>query len=706
MFLNGMDVRIGMRVLVPFARRKTPEIGYVIGFKDSSEYKCKDIVRVVDRVFDDKHFELAKHISEKYFCNLSDSIKLLVPPGTGNNIDNVKSKSERWIKIIDPDNIDLSKIKSDKQLRVITFLLENIEAPIVEVMEFTDVTRDVFTSLQKKGIVEFEDKEVRRNPFYNKKIEKNTKLNLTDEQKKVFENIDISRFDKYLIYGITGSGKTEIYLQLIEKVIKEGKTALMLVPEISLTPQITDRFIGRFGKIIAILHSRLSIGERYDEWRRINDGKAKIVIGARSAIFAPLKDVGIIIIDEEHDSSYKSEMNPKYETKEVGEHLCRIYNCPLVLGSATPDVRTYYSAKNGDIKLLEMKKRISDFGLPEIKIIDMREELATGNRTIFSRFLYNELNKNIHNKEQTMLFLNRRGYSTFIMCRDCGYVVKCEKCEVSMTYHLNDNRLICHYCGRTLTPPIKCPKCGSKNIRYFGSGTQKVEQDIKKYLPNASVIRMDIDTTRNKGSHEKILYDFKNKNIDILLGTQMITKGHDFENVTLVGVLAADSSMNISDYRASERTFQLLTQAIGRSGRGKKKGRAIIQTYMPEEFSILSAKEQDFEKFYNVEINIREKLNYPPFCDIIIGVLSCDDEEIVKKDSILFNDIFSKCFRTFKPMPAPISKINGDYRWRIIMKEKIDDGKRAQLRDCLDEFFNLHNQKVKLNFDINPNNMN
>ena len=497
-----------------------------------------------------------------------------------------------------------------------------------------------------------------------------------------------------------------MYLQLIKKVLNEGKTALMLVPEISLTPQITDRFIGRFGKIVAILHSRLSIGERYDEWKRINEGKAKIVIGARSAIFAPLKDIGVVIIDEEHDSSYKSEMNPKYDTKEVGEFLSKMYNAPLILGSATPDVRTYYEAKNGEIKLLELKKRVSHFGLPDIKVVDMREELATGNRTIFSRLLYHELNKNIENKEQSMLFLNRRGYSTFIMCRDCGYVVKCEKCEVSMTYHLNENRLICHYCGRTLNPPTVCPSCESKNIRYFGSGTQKVEQEIKKYLPNASIIRMDVDTTRTKNAHEKILYDFKNKNIDILLGTQMITKGHDFENVTLVGVLAADSSMNISDYRASERTFQLLTQAIGRSGRGSKKGRAIIQTYMPEEFSIITAQEQDFEKFYNVEINIREKLNCPPFCDIIIGVLSGSDEEAVKSDAILFHDIFSKFFKTFKPMPAPISKINGEYRWRIIIKEKLDEDKRKQLKKCLAEFFANHNTKIKLNFDINPNNMN
>lgn len=703
---DELKVEIGMRVLVPFARRKQPEIGYVIGLKESSEYECKPIVRVVDKVFDDKRIELAKFVADRYFCTLGDSMKLLVPPGTSMDVDKIKSKTERWVRLCNSEDIDFEKIKSEKQRRVIQFLLDNIEAPVLEVLEFTDVTRDVFTSLQKKGIIEFENRVVSRNPFYQKVIVENHKLDLTEEQKNALQNIDINKFDEYLLYGITGSGKTEVYLQLIEKVLNKGKTALVLVPEISLTPQITDRFIGRFGKIVAILHSRLSIGERYDEWKRVKDGKAKIVIGARSAIFAPLDKIGVIIIDEEHDSSYKSEMNPKYDTKDVGEFLAKMYQAPLLLGSATPDVRTFYKAKQGEIKLLTLKNRVSEFGLPDIKIVDMRNELATGNRTIFSRTLYNEITKNIANKEQTMLFLNRRGYSTFIMCRDCGYVVKCEKCEVSMTYHLNENRLICHYCGRTLIPPTICPECNSKNIKYFGSGTQRVEQEIKKYIPQASIIRMDVDTTRTKNAHEKILQNFKNRGIDILLGTQMITKGHDFENVTLMGILAADSSMNISDYRASERTFQLLTQAIGRSGRGSKKGRAIIQTYMPDEFSIITAKEQNYEKFYNVEINIREKLNYPPFCDIMIGVLSGNDEELVKADAKLFFNIFSKYFKPFKTMPAPISKINGDYRWRVIIKEKIDDKKRKQIKECLSEFFACHNAKVKLNFDINPNNMN
>ncbi len=701
---NGMNVMIGARVLVPFARRKKIEIGYVVGIKETSEFECKEIARVVDYIFDEDRLKMAKFVSDRYFCTLSDAIKLLVPPGTSSNVDNVKSKTERWIRIKNIDE-DFSKIKSDKQMRVINFLLENVEAPIVEVMEFTDVTRDVFTSLERKGFIEFFNVEVKRNPFYSKNVERTTNLDLTKEQFNVLKNIDIKCFNKYLIHGVTGSGKTEIYLQIIQKVLDNGKNALMLVPEISLTPQITDRFISRFGNVVAILHSRLSIGERYDEWKKIKNGEARIVIGARSAIFAPLNNIGVIIIDEEHDASYKSEMNPKYDTKEVSEYLAKLYNIPLILGSATPDIRTYYDALKGNIKLLTLKQRIADYGMPDIKIVDMREELATGNRTIFSRSLYNEINKNLINKEQTILFLNRRGYSTFIMCRDCGYVVKCDKCDISMTYHLAEEKLICHYCGRTFAPPTICPSCNSKNIRYFGSGTQKIEQEIKKYFPKASVLRMDIDTTRTKNAHEKILTEFKNKGIDILLGTQMITKGHDIENVTLVGILAADSSMYISDYRANERTFQLLTQAIGRAGRGHKKGRAIVQTYMPDEFSIIASKEQDYLKFYNVEINIREKLNCPPFCDIIIGVLSSEEENTVKEDSKLFYDIFSEYFKVFSPVPAPISKINGNFRWRVIIKEKLNDEKRMILKKCLEKFFQNHNNKVKLNFDINPNNM-
>ena len=378
---------------------------------------------------------------------------------------------------------------------------------------------------------------------------------------------------------------------------------------------------------------------------------------------------------------------------------------PLVLGSATPDVKTYYEAKNGYINLLELKNRVSSFGLPNIEVVDMRDELASNNKTVFSRKLYYAIKETIKNKEQVMLFLNRRGYSTFIMCRDCGYVMKCEDCDVSMTYHLDENRLICHYCGKTKQVATVCPECGKTNIRYFGSGTQKIEAELKKYIPEASVIRMDVDTTSVKNGHEKILSKFRDEKIDILLGTQMIVKGHDFSNVTLVGVLAADSSMNIGDYKANEKTFQLLTQMAGRAGRGEKKGTAIIQTYMPDEFCIETAREQDYTKFYNTEINLREKLNYPPFCDIIVSVISGADEEMVKVEANQLYQLFKQHFEPFAPVPAPITKINNEYRWRILIKDNIDEHKIQQINDVMNAYYKQKNDLVKVSIDINPNNM-
>lgn len=678
-------------------------MGYVVNLKETSEYKCKNIVKVIDRVFDEEKFELAKWMSQKYFCNLADAIRLLVPPGTTTNVDRVKAKTEKHIYL--KESVDLSKIKSDKQRKVIDFLKDNVSAPKAVLKEMLDVSDAILKTLEKNEVIEIRDIEVGRDPFWNKKVGSDVAPTLTEEQRQVVESIDINGYSKNLIYGVTGSGKTEVYLRLIKKVLDSGKNAIVLVPEISLTPQITNRFLARFGDVVAILHSGLSLGERYDEWKKIKSNKCRIVIGARSAIFAPLSNIGIIIIDEEHDTSYKSETSPKYDAKEVADYVAVTEEIPLVMGSATPDIVTYYKALNGEINLFELKNRVSKFGLPEVEIVDMREELATGNKTVFSRKLYYAMKEAIKNKEQIMLFLNRRGYSTFIMCRDCGYVVKCEDCDVSMTYHLDSNKLVCHYCGKTKDLMSTCPSCGSKNIRYFGSGTQKIEVEIKKYFPEASVIRMDVDTTRVKGGHEKILTKFKDEKIDILLGTQMIAKGHDFSNVTLVGILAADSSLNIGDYRANERTFQLLTQMAGRAGRGAKKGTAIIQTYMPDEFSINAAKEQDYERFYAIEINMREKLNYPPFCDIIVLIISGTDEEKVRCEANKLYEVLHKQFNVYTPVPAPISKINNEYRWRVLLKEEIDYDKLKVFHELISIFYNQKDNEVKVSIDVNPNNM-
>ena len=511
-----------------------------------------------------------------------------------------------------------------------------------------------------------------------------------------------------------------MYLQLIDEVVGKGKTAIVLVPEISLTPQMLDRFISRFGKEkIAVLHSKLSLGERYDEWNRIKEGKAKIVIGARSAIFAPVENLGIIIIDEEHDSSYKSESNPKYDAKQVAKYIAKQNNCPLLLGSATPDLGDYYKAKDlGKIELLELTKRANEAALPKVTIIDLKQELANGNRSMLSRELYSSIEENLKEKRQTILFLNRRGYSTFVMCRECGYVAKCKNCNISLTYHSYEKKLKCHYCGYEENLVTVCPECGSKKIRYFGTGIQKLEEEIKKEFPNASTIRMDVDTVTKKNSHEEILKKFRDENIDILIGTQMVVKGHHFPNVTLVGVIAADSSLNIDDYRANERTFQILTQVAGRAGREKDKpGKVIVQTYNPDNFSILCSKKQDYEMFYETEILIRKQLKYPPFCDIIvIGFNGLNQKQLIDISNKSYNYLRqyldnedeieeNKEFKIFKPMPAPIDKIQNRYRYRIIIKGVMNKRANEVLNNYLRDVYQKDLKDIRISVDVNPNNM-
>ena len=709
---------IGSKVLVPFANFKIPEEAYVVGIKEKSEYKVKDILKIEDSLTD-KQIELAKWMSKKYFCNVSDCIKLMLTPGTRNkNRDNritdkkinvVYVKSEEKIEF----DMEAGKLKTEKQKRVIKFVLENPGCMVPEIEMFTGCTRGVVNTLVKNGYLEIIEKTVERNPLIGKRIERNNKLKFTEEQQNAYNEIEksINKYKEFLLFGVTGSGKTEVYLQIIEKLLSKGKSSIMLVPEISLTPQIINRFVARFGKEkIAVLHSKLGLGERHDEWNRIREGKAKIVIGARSAIFAPVKDLGIIIIDEEHDSSYKSETTPKYQAKEIAQKIAKEENCPVVLGSATPEITTYYKTEIGEIERLELKKRANKSELPKVEIVDLKQELAYGNRSMLSRELYQSIEKNLKNKEQIILYLNRRGFSTFIMCRECGYTVKCKNCNISLTYHKFNNKLKCHYCGYEEPVVNKCPECGSDKIRYFGTGTQKLEQEIKKQFEGIKTIRMDVDTVTKKNSHEKILETFKKENIDILIGTQMVVKGHHFPNVTLVGAIAADSSLNIDDYRASERTFQTLTQVAGRAGRGEKVGKVIIQTYNPENFSIQCAQKQNYEEFYKTEKALREQLKYPPFCDIIvIGFTSKNQNEIIKLINRVYKylndklDIESQ--KILRPMPAPIDKIQNKYRWRIIIKGKMDEKTEEILNICLKKIYKMNNKEMRVAIDVNPNNM-
>ena len=571
-------VNIGSRVLVKFGNIKKLEEGFVVNIKESSEFEVKDISAVEEKDFiDTPKVELAKWMAHRYFCNISDCIKLMLPPGTGTKEvkKRVKEKSLNSVRLLKNEiqineDIENKILKSEKQIKVLKFLLDNDDVLITDLEALTEVSKAIIKTLEKNGYVEIYEKQIERNPFLHKVIQRNTNLNLTDEQQHAYNMVENAIDDymnsEFLLYGVTGSGKTEVYLQLINKVLNEGKSSIMLVPEISLTPQTVDRFIARFGQDnIAVLHSKLSVGERYDQWYKIKSGKAKIVIGARSAMFAPVNNLGIIIIDEEHDSSYKSEMSPRYNVKDVARYLGKKYDIPIVYGSATPDMDTYYRALKGDVELLELTKRANNSSLPNVEVVDLKQELANGNRSMISRKLYEAIEKNLQAKKQTILFLNRRGYSTFIMCRDCGYTAKCKNCNITMTYHIKQNKLKCHYCGYECNALTVCPDCKSNNIRYFGTGTQKLEVEINKMFPTASTIRMDVDTVTKKNSHEEILNKFKNENIDILIGTQMVVKGHHFPNVTLVGVIAADTNLNIDDYRASEKTFQILTQVARKS---------------------------------------------------------------------------------------------------------------------------------------------
>ena len=691
--------------------------------KESTEYEVKDIAKIELQSLTTEKILLSKWMAKKYFSNISECMNLMLKPGTTtkNFANRAKNKTGIFVSLaLEKEKIQEyilnNKIKSEKQIRILNYLIENDKTMQPELIEKTETSRAIIKTLEKNGLLKLQEEKVIRNPLKNKNIKQTNKLKFTEEQEeaytKVSNAIEKQEYKKYLLYGVTGSGKTEIYLQLIEKVINEGKSAIMLVPEISLTPQMINRFIERFGKdIIAVLHSKLSVGERYDSWERIENGEARIVIGARSAIFAPVCNLGIIIIDEEHDSSYKSEMAPRYNAKEVATQIAKYNNIPLLLGSATPDIVTFYKAQNEDIELLKLSKRANNSSLPNVQVVDLKQELANGNRTMISVKLYKLIQENLKNKKQTILFLNRRGFSTFVMCRDCGYVAKCKNCNISLTYHKKEEKLKCHYCGYEEEIHKICPECGSKKIKYFGTGTQKLELEINKIFPTASTIRMDIDTVTKKNSHEEILEKFNKDKIDILIGTQMIVKGHHFPNVTLVGVVSADGSLNIDDYRASERTFDILVQVAGRAGRENLQGNVIIQTYNPDNYSIQYAKKQNYDEFYNVEIKLRNQLRYPPFCDIIMFGISGETEEIVSKTAEkLYRNLKEQIEKeqiianVLKPLPAPIDKIKNRYRWRIIIKAKVNDKLIDIINECLYSKEILKNN-ARIIADINPTNM-
>ena len=712
-------VIVGSRVFVPFGNQKNLEEGIVVKIKEMSEYKVKEIKGLQKEQIKSEYISLAKWMSYRYFCNIAECLKLMLPPGrTAKDITKrVNEKTVNCFEINKSEDeireaLDKNLIRSEKQKNVLEYLLNNGKSTMSDIQLFNDASLAVVNSLVKKGFVRKEIEKVSRNPFVHKIGVKSVDLELTNEQQLAYNSIKNS--GEYLLYGITGSGKTEIYLQLIQKMIKQGKSSIMLVPEISLTPQTIDRFIARFGEEeIAVLHSKLSTGERFDEWNKIKDGKAKIIIGARSAIFAPAQNLGLIVIDEEHDESYQSEASPRYDSIEVAEYLCNKFNIPLVLGSATPSMREFYKAKMGKINLLTLSQRANNSTLPKVEIVDLRDELANGNKTMISYKLQEEIKKNIETKKQTILYFNRRGFSSFLMCQDCGHTFKCDRCDITLTYHKVENKLKCHYCGEEYQIPRECPQCGSKNIKYIGAGTQKLEEQIKEMFPMASTIRMDIDTVSKKNSHEIILDKFRQENINILIGTQMVVKGHHFPNVTLVGAIFADTSLNIGDFRANERTFQTLTQVAGRAGRGNDEGRVIIQTFNPENYAIQYSKTQNYDLFYSTEIGIRKQLKYPPFCDIIAIALTGNNEKNLVTFSknihmYLRNRVIKEKFGVllYSPVQCPIYKIKDKYRMRILIKCLYDDRMHKLLNDMLEKF-EKESKKFgsKVIIQVNPNNM-
>ena len=675
------DLKIGSRVVVSFFNRRVQ--GYVISLKESSEYegKLKDIEEVLDEgIISGELLSLMRFMTDKYNLRHIDVLRLFLPPKMREGrIGELKRK----FVVINPD-LNGDELKAAASGRSKEKILELFSA-LNGCGDFLGNIKTLYggtvDTLIKKKILTVTEKTVRRSPGtagYGG-TDGNSPFELSAAQRSCVA--EILKGGNFLLHGVTGSGKTEVYMRVIEENLKAGKTAVMLVPEISLTARLFELFKGRFKDDVAVLHSGLSTGERFDEWKRILDGDANIVIGARSAIFAPLKNIGAVIVDEEHDGSYISESNPRYDAKTVAAFRAEYNGAALIFGSATPSVDTYHEAKSGRFKLLSMPERINKRCMPEIEIIDMCQELRSGNNGLLSRRLEDALRETLNDKNQAMIYLNRRGYSSFVLCRQCGYVAKCSDCDISLTYHADENQLKCHYCGKRFHMIKACPECGSLSLRYGKTGTEKAEEIITSIFPNAKILRMDNDTTREKDGYEKILAAFYRKEADILIGTQMIAKGHDFPDVTLVGLLDADMSLYFSDYRSNERTFQLTTQVSGRAGREKKAGRVILQTYVPRHYVFNLAKRYDYKGFYEKEINSRETTKYPPFT-VIVRVLASADTDQAAMDAArrVYKRIKGfaekeenrKSFIYLNAMRSPVGRIQNKYRYQILMRIKND----------------------------------
>lgn len=692
---DRINLEVGVRVLVPFGKRRLE--GFVLNVinEGNFDYELKEIISVIDEkpVINSEMLRLGEYISKKTLSPLITAYQTMLPRALkAKNGFNVNKKYISYL-VVDKDGSDL---KTDKQKEVYNFVKENKKALKKEA---NGISVSIVKTLLEKGYFKEINEEIYRldDTYEKEKLE----YELTDSQKEVLDRVDFSSFKPYLLHGVTGSGKTLVYIKMIEKVLEEGKEAILLVPEISLTPQMVSIFKKQFGKVVAILHSSLSNGEKYDEWRKIENGDAKVVVGARSAIFAPFTNLGIIIIDEEHSSTYKQDNLPKYSAIDVAIWRAKNYNIPVVLGSATPSIESYTRALTGTYELLEMPFRVNH-NLPKVSLINMKNEFKKGN-SVFSLDFVNKMNERLEKGEQVIVLLNRRGFSTVMTCKECGYTHKCPNCDIPLTYHQSSNSMKCHYCDYQTSKLFTCPECCSKNINSFGMGTEKLESLINETFPLANVVRMDVDTTRRKGAHERIINDFKDGKYNVLLGTQMISKGLDFSNVTLVAVVNGDSSLNIPDFRSAERTFQLLNQVAGRAGRGDKKGEVIIQGFNMDHYSIVSASNHDYGSFYKEEMRIRKALKYPPYYNLCSIRVSGKNYETVtfeadKISSYLRREISNNII--LGPSAANIPKINNVYYVGIIIKFKQTKEIISALNFVNDKY--KINSKVMVEVDLNP----
>ena len=712
-------LQIGMEVIVPFGRSNRETKGYVVGFSQTTEYdaaKMKEVLCIAkDSVaIESRLVNLAAWMKDYYGGTMIQALKTVIPIKKQE-----KARKKRYIRLCVDVEAGRQRLEHYLHLnqraraRLLAALLDEPRQEYELVTKKLNVTRTVVRALEEQGIVSLESEQVLRNPVRHKSCRKEIPEYTREQQHAIdrfWEDYSQGIRRTYLVYGVTGSGKTEVYMEMIARVLDEGRQAIVLIPEIALTYQMVMRFYGRFGDRVSILNSRMSQGERYDQMERVKAGEVDVMIGPRSALFTPFPRLGLIVIDEEHETSYKSEQVPRYHARETAIRRAGTENASVVLGSATPSLESFYACKNGRFQILELRKRAGAGELPAVYVVDMRKEMKAGNRSIISDRLKNLIKARLERHEQIMLFLNRRGYAGFVSCRSCGYVVKCPHCDVSLSSHRN-GKLVCHYCGHEEAQITVCPSCGSQYIGGFRAGTQQIEELAARQFPGARILRMDLDTTRMKDGHEKILEAFASEEADILIGTQMIVKGHDFPNVTLVGILAADMSLYSNDYRAGERTFQLLTQAAGRAGRGRSRGEVVIQTYSPEHYSIEMAAAQDYEGFYDAEMKYRELMGYPPVEQLLAVLMTGPLEELLDTAARYLKDFAvrldkNRQLQIVGPASPYVGKVNDVYR-RVLYLKGADYKLLIEVKNRMEQYIEINEgfKTMRIQFDFNPMNI-